>query len=557
VAYTWLPVAMCVKVKQAFMIAFLFATALQTQAACTAPANLAKELRATPNAGTYAALGSWYADHQQFGCAIETFRKTTVLEPNSARYQYLLGLSLYSDGQFTNAVVPLKRSLQLDPDLTQTHLLLGKVLDSSNVRPSAELEWQLALARDPKSTLALEGLSRDLLADHNYSGVIQLLAPVPLNSGAASGALTDPLAVDLAAAYSSSGQPEDAAALLQERLRTNPTSLQLAEALSGVLILESRFQDAVAALSGLASQHPQDLHAQILLLQTLVLAHDPGAETLGQKLLTSAPKEWELLYFMGMLHQQGDDYAAARDYFERSVAANPGNADAHYRLGVVLSSLKGEAKDETTARQELEKSITLGLDTPEVHFALAKALRALGDAGGAQQQLSLYQQRLKAQAARAQAADKAQQGDQAAAAGNPQQTVANYREALALDPQEPVLAYKLAMALDKTGDKVGERTALRQAVDLNPHMALAQNQLGYLDASDGDDDAAVQHFQLAVGADPGFRQAWMNLAASLCLQAKWVEAREALTHVFALGGDDASAKALLQQIDAMEAQAHP
>jgi Flp pilus assembly protein TadD len=547
---------MRIKVKQAFMIPLLCAAALQAQAACTVPAKLAQAIRATPDAGTYATLGSWYADHQQLGCAIETFRRVAALQPNSARYQYLLGLSLYADRQFADAVGPLRRSLELDPDSTQTHLLLGTVLDASNRRPSAELEWRLALARDPNSTLALESLSRDLLADQDFSAVINLLHPLD-----SSDALTDALAIDLAAAYGSSGLPENAAALLQKKLQANPASLQLAEALSGVLILESRFQDAVAALSGVARRHPQDLHAQILLLQTLVLAHDPGAEALGQTLLTSAPRQWELLYFMGMLHQQEDDYAAARDYFARSVAASPGNADAHYRLGVVLSNLPGDAKSElenkAAARQELEESIALGLDTPEAHFALAKALRAVGDTEGAQQQLRLYQQRIKAQAARAQAVDKAQQGDQAAAAGNPQQTVADYREALALDPQEPVLAYKLAMALDTVGDRAGERTALHQAVALNPHMALAQNQLGYLDASDGDAAAAVQHFQLAVGADPGFSKAWMNLAASLCLQAKWSEAREALHHVFALRGDDAGAKALLQQIDAMEAQAHP
>ena len=548
---------MSVKVKHCFVVTSFFAMSLHLRAACTAPANLARELRASPNAQTYAALGSWYAGHQYFGCAVETFRKATALDPGSARYQYLLGLSLYSGGQFADAVVPLRRSLQLDPETTQTHLLLGKVFDSSNLRSSAELEWQLALAKDPNSSLALESLSHDLLADNNYSGVIQLLGPVSPNSDEARGTLTDTLAVDLAAAYSKSGLTEDAAGLLQKRLRANPASLQLAEALSGVLILESRFQEAVAALSQVAKQYPQDVHAQILLLQTLVLAHDSGAEALGRELLTSAPKEWALLYFMGLLHQQGDDYAAARDYFERSIAANPGNADAHYRLGVVLNSLNGEAKDATIARQELKTSIALGLNTPEVHFALAKSLRALGDTAGAQQQLSLYQQRLKAQAARAQAADKAQQADQAAAAGNSEETVTNYREAFALDPQEPVLAYKLAMAFDKAGDKVGERTALRQAVDLDPHMALAHNQLGYLDASEGDDAGAIQQFQLAVGADPGFSKAWMNLAASLCLQAKWVEAREALQHVFALEGDDATAKALLQQINAMEAQARP
>ncbi|RRA49135.1 tetratricopeptide repeat protein [Acidipila sp. EB88] len=547
-AYTGLPVATRHKVAQAFLIASLCAAALQVQAACTVPADLARQLRATPDARTHAALGTWYADHQQFGCAVDSFRKVTTLEPNSAHYEYLLGLSLSADGQFAAAVEPLRLSLRLDPDATQTHLLLGTALDHGNDRNAAELEWRLALAREPTSALALESLSRDLLADRNYSGVMALLGPPD-----ASGRLTDTLALDLAAAMSHSGLPEDAARLLQKKLAANPASLQLAEALSGVLMLESRFQDAVAALSAAASQHPQDVQAQLLLLQTLVLARDPGAEALGQKLLLSAPAQWELLYFMGLLHQQQDDYAAARDYLRRSIAAKPGNAEAHYRLGMVYGSLK----DESAARQELEQSIALGLDTPEVHFALAKALRTMGDMPAAQQQITLYQEKLKAQAARAQAADKAQQGDQAAAAGNLQQCIADYREALALDPHEPVLAYKLAMALDKAGDPAGERAALQQAVALDAHMAVALNQLGYLDASDGDAADAARYFELAVAADPGFGKAWMNLAASLCLQSKWADAREALHHVTALGGNDAGARALLQQIDAMEQPARP
>ncbi len=541
---------MGVKVAQVMLISLLSSAMVPARAACTVPVDLAKELRARPDASAYAALGSWYADHQQFGCAVETFRKVAALEPGSARYQYLLGLSLYADGQPAAAVAPLRSSLQLEPAEVQTHLLLAKALDAGKDRTAAELEWRLALARDPKSTLALESLSRDLLADHNYSGVIGLLQPVE-----ASGALDDALSVDLAAAYSSSGLPEDAAALLRKRLAANADSLDLAEALSGVLILESRFQDAVAGLSAVASQHPGDMQAQVLLLQTLVLAHDANAEALGEKLLKLAPAQWEVLYFMGILHQQGNDYAGAREYLERSIAAEPGNADAHYRLGVVLSALKDETKNEAAARQELERAIALGLDTPEVHFALAKALRMQGDAGAAQQQLQLYQEKLKAQAARAQAADKAQQGDQAAAAGNLQQTVEDYREALALEPQEPVLAYKLAMALDKAGNPAGERAALHQAVALDPHMALAQNQLGYLDAGDGAAAAAAEHFRLAIDADPSFSRAWMNLAATLCLQAKWTEAREALQHGVELEGESAGAKALRQQIDAMEAQA--
>jgi len=501
---------------------------------------------AKTDAKNYAALGGWYASHQQFGCAAGAYKKLAALEPDSAQNQYLLGFSLYADGKAIDALAPLKRSLTLDPGTTQTRVLLASALDASGDRRGAELQWRLALAKDPNSPLALESLSRDLRADHNHSAVIALLHPLD-----SSGKLTDKLGIDLAAAYSDAALPEEGAALLQKRLKGNPSSLELAEALSGVLILEGRFQEATAVLSPIAKQHLHDVQAQVLVLQTMVLAHDPGAEAFGRTLLASAPNHGELLYFLGVLRQQADDYSGARDYYERSIAADPASADAHYRLGIVLSALKNES----AAKGEFERAVALGLNTPEVHIALAKAMRSLGDAPAAQHELALYRVQLQLQASRAQAADKAQQGDQAAAASNLKQAAEDYRAAFALDPKEPVLAYKLAMALDKTGDHAGERAALQQAVELDQHMAAALNQIGYLDASDGDAEAATHHFQLAIEADPAFSRAWMNLAASFCLQSKWADARDALQHVIALDGDSANAHALLQQIDGMEAQA--
>jgi Flp pilus assembly protein TadD len=58
----------------------------------------------------------------------------------------------------------------------------------------------------------------------------------------------------------------------------------------------------------------------------------------------------------------------------------------------------------------------------------------------------------------------------------------------------------LALALDKSGNHAGERTALELAVQLDVRMIVAKNQLGYLDASEGDAKTATQHFQLAVEA---------------------------------------------------------
>jgi len=522
-----------------------FAVAQAAWGVCTPPRSMAVRLRASPDAAVYAELGQWYADRKQFSCAADAFRRASVLQPASARDLYLLGLSLYSEGKFSEAVEPLEDSLRLEPHASQSHATLAAAMEGSGNPRGAELQWRLALADDPTSTPALDGLSRELLGDRNYGAVIALLEPLR-----SSPVFTDSLAVNLSVAYTRSGLPENAAELLRRQLQAHPASLAVCEALSGVLILQSRFQDALAVLSPFARQNPGYRPVQVLYLQALVLAHDPSAETVARRLLATWPRDWELLYFTGILYQQNDANGIAEGYLRRSIAEKPDSADTHYRLGEILVAAGSYA----AAKREFERAIALGLDSPDVHVALSTALRGLGDDAGAQQQAQIYQQLLHAQAARAQAADKAQQGDQAQTTGNLQQTVEDYREALALDPQEPVLAYKLAMALDKSGDRAGERAALQQALRLDPHMALAQNQLGYIDASEGNTDAAISEFQLAVQADPGFTKAWLNLAASLCLQSKWPEARQALHHLLELEPENAGAKALLQKVDEMEAQ---
>ncbi|HEX4066897.1 MAG TPA: tetratricopeptide repeat protein [Acidobacteriaceae bacterium] len=522
-----------------------FAVAQAAWGACTPPQSMAVRLRASPDAALYAELGEWYADRKQFSCAADAFRRASALQPASARDLYLLGLSLYSEGKSAEAVAPLEDSLRREPHAPQSHATLAAALEGTGDRRDAALQWRLVLADDPSSALALDGLSRDLIADGNYAAVIALLEPLR-----ASAVFTDAMAVTLSVAYTRSGLPENAAELLRRQLLAHPASLAVCEALSGVLILQSRFQDALAVLAPVARQNPAYRPLQVLYLQALVLAHDPTAEAVARSLLVKWPRDWELLYFTGVLYQQNDANGIAEGYFRRSLAEKPDSADTHYRLGQILTATGRDA----AGKQELERAIALGLDSPDVHVALSTALRGLGDDAGAQQQAQIYQQRLHAQAARAQAADKAQQGDQAESAGNLQQTVEDYREALALDPQEPVLAYKLAMALDKSGDRPGERAALQQALRLDPKMAIAQNQLGYLDASEGNTDAAVSEFQLAVQADPGFTKAWLNLAASLCLQSKWPEARQALHHLLDLDPENAGAKALLQKVDEMEAQ---
>jgi tetratricopeptide (TPR) repeat protein len=510
-------------------------------AACTPPGSFAQRLKVRPDAASYADLGAWFAEHDQPVCAAESFRKALQKQPESAPYAYLLGLSLSKAGQPGQAIVPLQRSISLDSTPVAPHLLLGSVLDQLGHRADAELQWRLALGLDPRSSAALENLSRDLLADGNYVSVIEMLRPLTTERG-----LSPEAAVNLSVAYSKSGLLDNAFDVLQTAIHANPVSVPVAEALSAVLVMQGRYHDAIGILSVAAQQHPEDTQLQIRYLHLLAIAHDPEAEPLCGHLLKAEPQQWELLYLMGLLRRQGGDVEGARTWFEKSVARNPNYADSHFQLGLVLASLN----DNLAAKEHLEKAIALGFHDPQVHYDLGRSLRALGNKDAAQQQFQLYQQGQLADLNESRAATKSYEADQAQADGNFAQAAADYREALGMDPTEPLLAYRLAMALDKTRDVAGERSALEQALHVNPRMAVAQNQLGYLDSVDGNTDAAVQHFQLAVEADPGYTKAWMNLAAAQCMESKWHDARSALAHVLELDPGSVPAHDLLQQINA-------
>lgn len=481
---------------------------------------LEQRVRAHPSADAYVNLGAWFRDHRQFACAAEAFRNAFDLQPESARTAYLLGASLYSDGKAKEAIGPLQQSMRLDPTALQTHLLLGAVLDQVGNTADAEIEWRAALAIDPKSLPARRALSKDLLARKDYNSEIALLRPV-----ANTIALTPDLTLDLALAYSQMGMLEDSNSLLRAALRADPDSLPLAKALSATLVLQARREEAAGVLEAALKRHPDDLSLRLLFLRILVMQDETAkAQKLGRQLLLASRHNAEILYLNGVLERRAGEYEAARDHLQQAVALDPDQYESRRNLGSVLAQLK----DNQGAREQLEKAILLGGHDPQIRFELAAVLRALGETQQAEEQFKLYQQEAQVKSDLTQAAAKAAFADQKLAAGDVQQAVDLYREALKAAPNEATLAYKLAMALDKAGDTLNEHAALENAIEIDPNMAEAQNQLGYLASRSGDTVSAEEHFRLAVRASPGFAKAWVNLAATLYLESKLPEAKEAV-----------------------------
>jgi tetratricopeptide (TPR) repeat protein len=511
-------------------------------APCTKPSAIASRLRAHPDAQTWTELGNWFGDRKQFACAQQAFRSGLRLDPHSAQISYLLGLSLYESQDFKDAVAPLQHSIHTDPTVLKPHLLLASIFTRLTEPEEAEPEWRAALGIDPTSSMALHGLSQALLARQNFADEIALLHNAKLD---------EDLAIDLAVAYARDGQLADAVSAIANTMESFPNSVKLSNALVALYVKVSRTLDAEHLAQKTYQAHPEDVSAQTSYLRTLVINGDWGpAKPVGDKLLAEAPHAYDTLYLNGVMERQAGDFAAARDHLTEALAIHPGQQSVEANLGIALSRLH----DPADAKIHLEKALELGNTEPETHFELASALRALGQTDEAKQEMLRYQQAVKDRDNTTLAVSKAAEAAQALAKGDTQHAVDLYKEAFAAAPQNALIGYRLATALDQAGDTDGEQSVLEKVVAIDPSIALAQNQLGYLESRRGDYTSAESHFRQAVASAPAFTQAWISLAATLGMESKFSEAEQAVASALRLDPQNSEAQQLRHDLAAAQSQ---
>jgi tetratricopeptide (TPR) repeat protein len=518
------------------MLAAFCGFAGSAHAACNGPEALMAKLQAQPTTDNAVLLGSWYASHKQFECASATFRAALKSDPKSAQLHYLVGLALLGQEQTAPATSEAEEAARLEPRVIKPHLLLATLYGQAGRQADEERQWRMSLAIDPKSEEALEGLSVELLARKDYAGVIAVLQSAPR---------TERLAINLSQALGQLNYLDDAAKVLTEAIQKTPDSLDLPKAMTVVLVNMHRYEQAIKLVETTASAHPDNMDAQLELYRILVLTnHFDRAVPLKPKILAWHPHDPQVLYLSGIVDRAVGNTQEAKAHLEESVALDPNFFNSRYNLGIVLVLLH-EWKE---AKVNLERAIELDTPVPEVHFELAKALRGLGENERAAEEMKIYQDLKKSDETKLEAATAAAQGDKDLEDGKAQDAATRYREAIQSVPGNAVYKFKLSIALRQSGDTAGERAQLEEAVKIDPQLAGAQNELGYLLARAGDANGAVEHFRMAVQAAPAWTDAWINLAGELAVTARYSEARDAVAKALALEPDNAEARELKEQL---------
>ncbi len=258
--------------------------------------------------------------HQEghFDQAISEFRKATESDPNLVQAFLFLGEEYSQVHDYGAAIAPLKRALELSPDLDEAHRQLGYALLSAGYTVEAIPHLE--------RVHAVEAL-----------GVAQM----------------------------ETGQYQQAIANLSAALEKRPSDPDLLYYLgrSAGMLSKRAMDTLIQAYPDSARSH------QAMAENYFVLRQMPQAEHDFQEALRQRPDIPRLHLELGLVYAGASQWDKAEQEFRAECKLQPGNAEASYRMGDALLQ-EGKVRE---ARTELERADRLRPDMPETLYALGKA----------------------------------------------------------------------------------------------------------------------------------------------------------------------------------------
>ncbi|MGA8617938.1 MAG: tetratricopeptide repeat protein [Candidatus Sulfotelmatobacter sp.] len=284
---------------------------------------------ASPQIAEHMEAGIAAEKQRKFDVAIAEFNKATTLDVTYADGYISLGQAYMESGDYGSAIAPLKHALELKPDSSPAHQLLGYALLAQGYASEAIAHLQ----RSPDKTAL---------------GIAQI----------------------------QTGQLPEAVTNLQTALTAHPNDPDILYYLgraSGLLAKQS--------VDTLLAAYPDSARAhQAMAENYFVLRRMPDAEKEYREALRLRPGLPEAHLALGEVYAGAFQWPKAEEQFRIQAKLQPGNAEAAYRLGQALLE-QGKVHE---ARAELARADRLMPEMPETLYSLGKAASLEGDAASAE-----------------------------------------------------------------------------------------------------------------------------------------------------------------------------
>jgi tetratricopeptide (TPR) repeat protein len=265
----------------------------------------------------------------QLDTAVAELRKATEFDPKLAIAFADLGGVYIEKRDYGAAIPPLKRAIELSPDLEGAHRLLGYALLAQGYATEAIPHLEQAHTEDALGIALLEA-----------------------------------------------GKLSEALAVLQKALAQNPDDPELLYYYGRTSGLLSK-----QVFDELEARFPNSARAHQMMAQDYAVLRDvPSAEREFFEALRLRPETAGLHLQLGELYARAQQWDKAEEQFRLETGIQPGSAEAFYRLGEALLQL-GKFHE---AREALVHSDQLRQDMPQTLYQLGKAAAMDGDDAMAQ-----------------------------------------------------------------------------------------------------------------------------------------------------------------------------
>ncbi len=266
--------------------------------------------------------------------AIAEARTALSMDPQNSEAYQLLGLGLYSNGQYLAAVHAFEESLARDPDNADTYYDIGIALHADGNRPGALAAYHKAIRLRPgfweaHSNLALtlheQGKLHEALAEYLEAKRLAPEEPSVRNN--------------LGNTYCDLGDFDAAIGEMHELYRRHPEWQQGHGCLASAYMAKKDYEAAIAELAVALRQNPSGATEHRVLGQALLLDNKLEEALREFRLAVSLNPDSDVSHhFLGMALFQQQQLQAAEKEFREALRLNP-SADNHYSLAACLTSM--------------------------------------------------------------------------------------------------------------------------------------------------------------------------------------------------------------------------
>lgn len=435
--------------------------------------------------GGDAVLGSIYAKLGRFDDAQVAMARALQRRESDPNLHFQLGLISVRRTSWEQAINSFLRVIALSPDFPGVHGLLAHAYGQAGHSVEALAEYREVIRRDPKDWAAYFEMGRLLVeTGDRESGLASYVRSYELQA-------TPAAALNIGELLEVNGDHKRALPYLRVAVQGMPQERAAHASLANALASLGRFDEATPSLQRLVALQPEDPHALAQLGNNFMSGgHLDEAITALTEAARLKPTDAGIqeLFRVAKARKVLASYLPT---YERAVAANPKDPDAHIQLARKLSALRRFAEAEV----EYLEAIRLDPDNGEYENSLAVSYSESAQPAKA---IPYYQ---RAAVHHPHHVIYYSLGGAYEQLGKIDEAIAAYRKAVEMSPKFSFALYRLGVIYSDLSRWPESIEILQQALQADPTDVFALNELGKTYYRSGDKTAAMQQYYILKNLD--------------------------------------------------------